>query len=122
MHEWFNQIVGFVNIESVARAIAFAIIGGMALTQWIKFQFPEWLTDKQHIRSTRTSSSFMSFILCLIFLPNDMQLLLAASISMVVGLLVPAVYWVLAKVLYHYFPWMEDALSARPRAGKDKHV
>lgn len=116
MHEWFQQIVDFVATASIGRGIVFAILAGGMLTQWIKFQFPDWLTDKQHTRWTRTAASILTMFVYVILSPDGMKPMATEVIGLVAGLASPTIYWLAVKCLYHFFPWMDNVLSARPEA------
>jgi hypothetical protein len=114
MHEWFTQIVEFVADASIGRAIVFALLAGLALTQWVKFQFPDWLTDKQHARRTRTFASLVSFAAFVALAPDTDKLGVICVMGAVIGMGSPFVYWLVVKILYHFWPWLDDTLSARP--------
>lgn len=114
MHQWFTQIVEFVATASIGRAIVFSLLAGLALTQWVKFQFPDWLTDKQHSRYTRMFASLLTFAAFLALAPDTDKLSAICVMGLVMALGSPFLYWLIVKILYHFWPWLDDTLSARP--------
>lgn len=109
----FKLIVGFISNASVARAIAFGLISGMMLTQWVKFQLPDWLSDHAHADLVRTLASLLTLVTVLVLWPTPLDAV-AWAVGVGCGLTTPFAYWLGVKCLYHFFPWTEDMISARP--------
>jgi hypothetical protein len=119
MHEWLNQILAFVDAASTGRAICASLIAGVMATQWFKFLFPIWLNDKNHTLAVRILATFITTFIFLLMAPPE-KLPTTMAIAILVGLSSPTIYWLTVKVLYHYFPWTEDMLSARPTPDDNK--
>lgn len=119
MYEWMKYIVNFVALPSVGRAIVMALLAGIMLTQLIKFQLPDWLTDKEHSRRIRLFSCAVTLAVCYALWPAGDTQVVSLVISTVVGISSPTIYWLAVKVLYHFWPWMDTSLSARPEQGKN---
>lgn len=118
MYEWLKYAFNFVALPSVGRAIVLALVAGIMLTQLIKFQLPDWLTDKEHSRRIRLFSCLVTLAVCYALWPNEDTQVTALVISAIVGVSSPTIYWLAVKVLYHYWPWLDSSLSARPDPGK----
>lgn len=113
MLAWFNALLAFIATASIARALAFGLISGMMLTQWVKFQLPDWLSDRDHARWVRTLSSLLTMATVLALWPYA-RYFDAIALAFGAGLTTPFAYWLGVKALYHFFPWTETILSARP--------
>lgn len=118
MFEWIRYVLEFIAAPSVGRAIAFSLLAGIMLTQLVKFQLPEWLSDKEHARRIRLFSCAVTLAVCYALWPAGEAPLIILVISAVVGISSPTIYWVAVKVLYHFWPWLDCTLSARP--GQEK--
>lgn len=113
----FQWLVGFIAEPSIARALAFGLVSGVMLTQWVKFQLPDWLTNRAHANWVRLISTILAFATVLALWPND-SWREALAFAAGTGLTTPFAYWLGVKMLYRFFPWTEDVISARP-ASKD---
>jgi hypothetical protein len=109
----FENLLTFVSTESIGRAIVFALLGGIMLTQWLKFQMPDWTSDRMHKFVVRLLSTLLTGFLCWVLWPEDSPWVRGAF-SMIVGLASPTMYWLAVKGVYHFMPWTENVLSARP--------
>jgi hypothetical protein len=115
MHDWLRMVFDFLSVPSESRALLLAIFGGMMFTQWFKFQLPATLPDDDHARTVRTVSSIIGAFLCLALWPRHPHAS-AYAMAFISGISTPTAYWLMVRVLYHYVPWAEDVLSARPGA------
>lgn len=111
---YFYSIVQFINIASIARSIVFGLLASLALTQFIKVTFPQRLPDTWHRVVTRGVAFLVAMGVCLFTWP--VRTPDAWAISLTTGLVSPVGYKVAVATLYHYVPWLEPYLSARPRA------
>lgn len=109
----FQWVAQFIAVASVGRAIAFALISGVMLTQWVKFQLPDWLSNRAHANWVRLISSLLSASTVLVLWP-DSAWIEAVAVALGTGLSTPFAYWLGVKALYHFFPWTESVISARP--------
>lgn len=108
-------LVGFIAAPSLARAVAFGLISGMMLTQWVKFQLPDWLSARAHANWVRLLASLLAAsTTAALWPPSDDSIFAAVAICIGVGLTTPFAYWIGVKLLYRFFPWTESVLSARP--------
>lgn len=108
-----QSVLAFLNTASVARSIAFGLIASMALTQGLKFLFPLAISDTLHRAITMFMAFFVGFIVCMTSWPKTEDAVIAVSFT--TGLVSPIAYKAATAVLYHYLPWIEPYLSARPR-------
>jgi hypothetical protein len=118
MWEWIKEGIRFVAEPSPARAIVFSIIAGSMLTQFIKFQLPDWLTDKDHSRRVRLFSVAVTFAVCVALWPIGDTRSIKFAIAFTAAISAPTLYWLAVKVLYHFWPWLDTTLSARPEEKK----
>lgn len=118
MFEWVKYVMEFIATPSAGRAIALALLAGIMLTQLVKFQLPEWLSNKEHARRVRLFSVAVTLAVCYALWPLGEGALVVFIISAVVGISSPTIYWLAVKVLYHFWPWLDNTLSARPEQGK----
>lgn len=119
MLEWINQVVDFVARPSILRALVFGLLSGMMLTQWVKFQLPDWLSDAAHARIVRATSSLLAAAMALVLWPYHRHWVQAVAFALVCGLSTPFAYWIAVKALYKFAPWTEDVISARPSTPKE---
>lgn len=113
--EWLWKLLGFFSTASDARAIVLAILGGLFFTQWIKFLFPDEWSDAAHKRAVRIASTLLTSAICLVLWPpGELRWYALGGVSVVLGLGSPTIYWLVMKVTVHRWPWLNDALSARP--------
>lgn len=110
MLDW---IVNFIAQASIARALAFGLVSGIMLTQWVKFQLPDWLSNRAHANGVRVISSLLTTATVRVLWP-DAQHAVAWAMAIGAGLTTPFAYWLGVKLLYRYLPQAEDVLSARP--------
>ena len=81
-------------------------------TQAIKFQLSMNMTDEQHKKRVRLIAIVLGAIPTFVLWPIHTA---ASTIwALCVGLASPAAYLSAMKILYHFFPWLENKVSARP--------
>lgn len=117
--DWIAQIMQFVALPSILRALVFGLLSGVMLTQWIKFQLPDWLSDATHARTVRVLSSLLTCLTVGALWPYPRHLGEMLALALGDGLATPFVYWLAVKALYHFLPWTEDVISARPSSKGD---
>ena len=110
----FHLIVDFVAVPSVARALAFGLVSGLMLTQWMKFQLPDWLSNRAHARWVRLIASLLAAFTVLSLWPSTPIGRDGLAMAVGTGLSTPFAYWLGVKVLYRFLPWTEEVMSARP--------
>jgi hypothetical protein len=112
MPDWVNIIVGWLAIPEV-RAVLVGLIISWNGTQLIKSA--PWLVavpDRERRFCTRLLAFALGFWPVLILWPGpDSE---AAQVALAVGLGSPAAYTLAARILYHFFPWLEVKMSATP--------
>lgn len=110
MLDW---IVNFIAQASIARALAFGLVSGIMLTQWVKFQLPDWLSNRAHANWVRLIASALACATVRVLWP-DGQTMVAWAMAVGTGLTTPFAYWIGVKLLYRYLPGAEEVISARP--------
>lgn len=111
-----SWVVAFIAAPSVARAVAFGLVSGMMLTQWVKFQLPDWLSNRAHANGVRLIASLLAAATVAMLWPAGESAWAAVAVCIGTGLTTPFAYWLGIKVLYRFFPWTEAVISARPSA------
>jgi hypothetical protein len=117
MPDWIRQVLEFASHPSVGRAIVVAQLASMLLTQFVKFQLPEWLSDAAHARRVRLFAALVSMIVSMTLWPVDDTRVVKVVFAAVAAVASPTTYWLAVKVLYHFWPWLDTTLSARPSTG-----
>jgi hypothetical protein len=117
MLDWLNTFAGWLSHPEV-RAILIGLILSWNLTQLVK-NAPALvrLPELQHRWWTRAIAFLIGAAPTAILWPSELaeSLLVAGA----VGFAAPVIYAYGARVLYHYFPWLEPKMSAMPVAPKD---
>ena len=114
MLEWFTTIAGYLTNAQV-RAVLVALVIAWNVTQLAKnapgiANRPE-RTRRWLVRAFAFVAGFIPAAL-LWTAPLAERLTYAAA----VGLAAPAAYTLVARVLYHFFPWLEPKMSGCPSA------
>lgn len=112
MLDWINTFAGWLALPEV-RAILVALIISWNGTQIVK-NAPQLTSMPEAGRrlSTRTIAFALAAIPALLLWPGafpENALMAAAT-----GLAAPTIYTYGARILYHYFPWLEPKMSAVP--------
>lgn len=110
---WFNAVEGFLLNPSVSRAVLAGFLVSFAVTQNIKkFWLPKDWPDAKHKRYTVAVAFVFGFwpVYALAPIPASESVLWAVM----VGFASPSVYTAAVKLLYHFWPFLEPKLSARP--------
>jgi hypothetical protein len=87
-------------------------------TQAIKFQLPDNLPDPRHRRAIRGAATLLGAIPTYALWPTHDAT--AAIWALLVGLASPTLYVYAMRILYHFYPWLEGKMSARPVIKYDK--
>jgi len=114
MPEWIQTIIGWLaNAE--LRAVLAGLIISWNVTQLVKSS-PALVAMPEPSRRWRTRlfAFVAGFVPTLALWPG--QNVEAVIVAAMVGLSSPAAYTIAARVLYHYFPWLEAKMSAAPKA------
>lgn len=117
MIEWLRNLAELVNAElgtaTAIRAIFAALVISWCWTQAMK-GLPVWwkLTDAQHRWATRLGAFLSGFLPAWALWPvHDVSALVMAA---AVGIASPAAYTLTVRAAEHYWPWLDDYVSARP--------
>lgn len=116
MQQWFDWIGAMLGQPGALRAIAVALVISWNGTQFIKNA--PWLT-RMHDGARRSATQLIAFWLAFIPAallwpePGTPRWVLAVAI----GYASPLAYTYGARVLYHFWPWLEPKMSASPRDG-----
>lgn len=113
MMDVIRWLANFLDDASVARAVFFALLSSFLLTQWGKYLLPQALPDPHHRAISMLMAAALGAGVCMAMWPGHQPNRL--PISLLVGFSAPLSYRVVVSVLYHFFPWLEPILSARPR-------
>lgn len=113
MPDWIQTIVGWLaNAE--LRAVLAGLIISWNVTQLVKGA-PSLVSLDDVARRwwTRLIAFAFGFAPTLALWPGSNAE--AITVAATIGLSSPTVYTIAARVLYHYFPWLEDRMSAAPK-------
>lgn len=110
--EWFDRIASSLARADV-RAVLVALIISWNGTQLIK-SCPSLISlpDIRRRALTRLIAFLLAAVPAIALWPGSMTERLSVAIA--VGLAAPAIYTYGARALYHYFPWLEPKMSAKP--------
>ncbi|MGH7239671.1 MAG: hypothetical protein ACREHG_06350 [Candidatus Saccharimonadales bacterium] len=93
-----------------------ATIAGLLIswcgTQFFKFWLPLTLTNGQHRQAIRGLATVLAFLPTFLLWPTHDAV--GAIWGVVVGLGSPISYLLVIRIAVHYFPWIDDKMSARP--------
>lgn len=112
MLEWITTFAGWLARAEV-RAVLIALIISWNGTQLVK-NAPGLvaLEDGRRRLSTRTIAFALGFMPAFALWPGGhIEAVLVAAAT---GLAAPTIYTYGARILYHYFPWLEIKMSAVP--------
>lgn len=115
--EWFN---GFLAQPSPLKAVMFGLLLSWGGTQWLKKRgltvlrhFLDELDDESHKVVLRAIAFLLAWCPVFALWPADaLERGLAAGVTAVCA---PYTYSFITAIAYHFFPWLEPKLSARPR-------
>lgn len=110
--EWFDRISSALARPDV-RAVLVALVISWNGTQLVK-SCPSLtrLPDIRRRAFTRLIAFALGAMPAMALWPGTPTERL--SIALAVGLAAPAIYAYGARALYHYFPWLEPKMSAKP--------
>lgn len=111
MLDWITTFAGWLARAEV-RAILIALVISWNATQLVKNA--PWLMRKPEAErrlATRTLAFVLACVPCGLLWPPGIE---GPLVAIAVGLASPVIYTVGARVLYHYFPWLEPKMSATP--------
>lgn len=116
MLDWFNTFAAWLAHPEV-RAVLIGLIISWNMTQLIKNA--PWLIRKREamrVILTRLLALALAAVPTAVLWPGA----LAESVLVggAVGLAAPTIYTYGARILYHFFPWLEVKMSAMPSAAK----
>jgi len=104
-----SAVERFIAEPSMTRAVVAGSLLAISGTQWVKkWWLPNNWPDRKHKRTT----VLVAFLLG--FWPTY-ALGGGLFLALIVGFANPFLYTIGVKAAYHYFPWLEQKLSARPR-------
>ena len=112
MLEWINTFAGWVALPQV-RAILVALVISWNVTQLVK-NAPQLVRMPETSRrlATRAIAFALAAVPCvLLWRPPGTE---GVIVAIATGLAAPVIYTYGARVLYHYFPWLEPKMSATP--------
>jgi hypothetical protein len=125
MFDLVDKINTFLSEPSAARAVAFGLALSWGGTQIIKKRGPKplrlWLLMLDDV-DTRLVLRTLAFALAWVpvFLlwpaPSIVERTLAAGVTAVCA---PTAYTLIARIAYHYFPWLEPKVSSNATAPKE---
>lgn len=114
IHSWIT-LFGISTLE--LRAIAAGLLVSFLGTQALKFYLPP-VMKRSYKMSVRTVATILGFIPAFVLTHEGI-------LSVIAGLAAPAAYKLGVTALYHYWPWLEQKMSAQPiqlKAGPDGTV
>lgn len=107
---WFDTEFGQ---PTVVRALVVGLICSIGFTQLVKFSTAfQQLSDRNHRIATRAVSLCFATIPTWILWPTPG--IAAFLISVTLGIVAPMIYTIAVRVTVHFFPWLDDQVSARP--------
>lgn len=96
------------QVYATAAGLVFSWCG----TQTLKFRIPKTLSDDEHKFRVRAMAFGLAFVPAFGLWPShDLKALIWCAL---VGICAPIAYIGVMRALYHFFPWMEKKMSARP--------
>ena len=116
MLDWINTIAAWIAHPQV-RAVLVALVISWNVTQIVK-NAPHLVALPESGRRlvTRGIAFALAAIPCaLLWRPISAE---GFAVATAVGLAAPVIYTYGARVLYHYFPWLEPKMSAAPGGHK----
>lgn len=104
----------FLTEESALRAVVFALAMSWGGTQWFKHRKAVKTLDSQTYRITVQAVAFtFAWVPVARLWPGETdERFLAAGVTAVCA---PFTYTLIARVAYHFFPWLEQKMSAQPK-------
>jgi len=116
--EWIQTIADWLAVREV-RAIIISLILSWGITQFVKNAPSLVAMPERHRRFwTRVLAFFLSALPAVALWPGDWVERL--GIGMAIGFASPVIYTYGARVLYHFFPWLEIKMSATPAVPADE--
>lgn len=118
MPEWIQTIADWLTYREV-RAIIVGLILSWGITQVVK-NAPSLVAMPENDRRfwTRVLAFLLGALPSVALWPGDWVERL--SIGAAIGFASPVIYTYGARVLYHFFPWLEIKMSATPAVPKDE--
>lgn len=113
MPDWILTIAGWLGNEH-ARAIVIALIISWNGTQLVKNApyIARTADDAERRLLVRILAFALGFWPAFVLWPGEKSE--AVLVAIAVGLGSPAAYTLAARVLYHFFPWLEPKMSGAP--------
>lgn len=112
MPDWILTLIGWLAHAEV-RAIVIALVISWNGTQLVK-NAPTLVDSDEAVRrrTTRLIAFVLGFLPALLLWPGRNAEAVVYAIAC--GLAAPTAYTIAARVLYHFWPWLEPKMSAAP--------
>lgn len=120
MIDWIERIIKLIESELGGPTVVSAVLAGLlcslAFTQVLKKIGPEFrcLSDGALRWFIRASAFAFGFVPTFLMWPQRGTP--AIVFGFVVGVLAPALYTIVVRILVHKWSWLDGKLSARPEA------
>lgn len=116
--EWIAHAVhetnAFLSTPSALRAVLFGLLLSWSTSQVLKF-LPSLMamSDPTHKVVVRWLAFCLAYFPVVMLWPGSFAERMLAGV--ITGLCAPTAYALLARALYHFFPWLEARMSAKPQ-------
>lgn len=120
MIDW-QAILRAVDFELGGPTVVAAVLSGLlcslAFTQALKKLGPDFdnLSDRSLRWLIRVTAFAFGFTPTFLLWPQRGAP--AVAFGFAIGVLAPAIYTVVARIVVHFFPWLDAKISARPTRG-----
>lgn len=119
----FNQIAEGINRDfghpTAIRALVIGFVCSIGLTQLLKFSPRlDSFTDRAAKWSIRLLAFFAAALPAWALWPEPGVPGIVIAIAL--GLIAPTLYTIAVRILVHFFPWLDDKVSARPQSEPPK--
>lgn len=118
MIDWIDHMLRLIDAElgqpTAVRALLAGFVVSWGLTQLLKY-LPHLraYSDRQFRWAVRVLAFLLGALPTFLLWPeHDLQT--GALMALVVGVLAPTVYTVVVRAAVHWWPWLDDKVSARP--------
>lgn len=104
----------FLSEPNALRAVLFGLLISWSGSQALKF-LPSMvrLNGEAHRQAVQFLAFTLAYVPVALLWPGPWSIRLLAAVT--TGLCAPTAYSLVVRILYHYFPWLEPRLSAKPQ-------
>ena len=114
-----RDIEHFLVTPSGVRAIVVSLIMSWAGTQWFKVrEFLLQMPARYHKLTTRVIAFGLAYLPCVVLWPDINRWIFAPLVAFAA----PFVYTIVMRILYKFFPWLVDKVSAEPKLAENRVV